>query len=185
MKNDLTKSSKPGKPADPGRRRFMKGTSLAMPAVMTLHIQSVSATALDTFNRCTQNLASEDFIGVISSPDGCARVELDVYDYLGDGALGNYLEESTGGPAAFLDSESGVIRRYPDGDGGTGLEVVDFGDTTLWRVRPQQEWAIIRYDETDGLILSLGITGNGADQTVGIAMSGGMACWHSITANNW
>ena len=98
--NEVTESLKPVSETHrrrvSGRRQFLKSTSLALPAVMTLHIQSVSAAATGTFFRCTQNGANDFVEGVIRGTDGCARRAVPCYY--------NFKEASDKQYAAFFDT---------------------------------------------------------------------------------
>ncbi len=177
-KKDLTENSKTSSEIQPrladGRRKFLKGTSLALPAVMTLHIQSVSAVALDTFNRCVTGLSTQSFPGVIDYEDGCSRKIVKCYT-----------DAATSQKILFVDDSTGPVRVIPYVDGhDTYIDIsavpdgpwVECGDNKTY-------YAVIRFDLATGMEKSLGVEGYGYDEgtldTAGIAMSAGGACWHS------
>ena len=45
---------------------------------------------------------------------------------------------------------------------------------------PSEMYALIRYDENNGLITTLGVSGYRPDEVAGIAASAGGACWNSV-----
>jgi hypothetical protein len=166
-----------------GRRQFLKGTSLALPAVMTLHIQSVSAQAAGTFFGCTQNGAGEIVAGVIRGTDGCAREPVSCFN---NGTVAIFFDP-------YADSNAGAYRTIPNGEvhstggGGLGPEWVACdganGPGDVDGPYPSEMYALVRYDENYGFITTLGVSGdrvNGFTGAAGIAASAGGACWASV-----
>ena len=64
------------------RRRFLKGTSLALPAVMTLHSVAARATALSSGTQCANNVPQSPCVHIRSQPDDYFREKVACYDKL-------------------------------------------------------------------------------------------------------
>ena len=164
------------------RRRFLKGTGVAFPAVMTLHVQSVSAASGGSFFQCIENSEGEHVSGLIDSPDdGYQRKVVNLYKC-------DRYNHPNYGMVAFYDHHAGVCRSMPTGEQvniyGINSEY-DFDAASEWGVNnPSYCYALVRFDETSGSIISLGVTGDQASYYAaggaGIAMSAGGACWNSI-----
>ncbi len=185
MKNDLTESNKALEdvhtPRVPDRRKFLKGTSLALPAVMTLHIQSVSAQSVGTFFRCTER-EGEVTVGVsATNSDGYYREQVTCY---------TRTIENNAPEFAFVDPHSGFVRTIPNGVILLNVAPIDLNNDP-WipcdgtNETPNQEmFAVVRYDEEGGMKTSLGVVGDNADFVgqggAGIAASAGGQCWLSV-----
>ena len=64
------------------RRRFLKGTTLALPAVMTLHSVAARATALSSGSQCANNVPQSPCIPLRPQPDDYFREKVACYDKL-------------------------------------------------------------------------------------------------------
>jgi len=64
------------------RRRFLKGTTLALPAVMTLHSVAAQATARSSGTQCANNVPQSPCVHLRDQPDDYFREKVACYDKL-------------------------------------------------------------------------------------------------------
>jgi len=64
------------------RRRFLKGTTLALPAVMTLHSVAAQATARSSGSQCGNNVPQSPCVHLRDQPDDYFRQKVACYDKL-------------------------------------------------------------------------------------------------------
>lgn len=167
------------------RRRFLKGTSLALPAVMTLHSVSAQAQARQSAY-CANDIDQSAAQPVISGTDDYFRKSVNVYAKLIDDGSGNYV--SNGEATYFLGSSgtTDVWRKVADGQPVPGAEI-PFINANINGARAATSDpgspvgtanAIVHFDSTSGTVISVGAP-NGENLNAMVTSLTG-ACLHSL-----
>jgi hypothetical protein len=170
------------------RRRFLKGTSLALPAVMTLHSVSAQAQARQSAycaNDINQSAAQPTIPS--TATDDYFRKSVNVYAKLIDDGSGTYV--SDGQPTYFLGSSGStdVWRKVADGQPVPTAEI-PFINASIngLRATPTSDpgsplgtvKAIVHFDSTSGAVVSVGAP-NGENLNAMVTSLTG-ACLHSL-----
>jgi hypothetical protein len=167
------------------RRRFLRGSSLALPAVMTLHSVSAQVQAA-TSAYCRNDIDQSAAQPVISGTDDYFRKSVNVYAKLVDDGSGNYV--SDGQPTYFLGSSGStdVWRMVADGqpvpDPELPLVNANINGARATTTDPGSPVAaanaIVHFDSTSGTVVSVGAP-NGENLNAMVTSLTG-ACLHSL-----
>lgn len=76
------------------RRRFLKGTTLALPAVMTLHSVAAQATARSSGTQCANNVPQSPCVHLRDQPDDYFREKVACYDKLTKNSKGKWVRNN-------------------------------------------------------------------------------------------
>ncbi len=152
------------------RRNFLKGTSLALPAAMTLTPGTAQALASIT---CGQKALDSNLTAtaLVSDDDGLYRQSVDVYDRLIPGVDGNNnpVMVPNNIPTYFLDTVQAIWRDA--GGAAIGAEPADKGPNVVTML------AIVHIDATNGAPVAVG---SGTNPTNAIITSAAGACMASL-----
>ena len=159
------------------RRNFLKGTSLALPAAMTLTPGTVQALASVT---CGQKALDSNLTAPVwiadGADDGLYRFDVDVHDKLVPGVdgQGNPIMVPNGTPTYFIDTVQGVWR---DSTGGITdpQPPEDLGGPVAIKR------AIVHINAVDGAPVACG---SGSNPPNAIITSAAGACMASLAAHN-
>jgi len=173
------------------RRRFLKGTSLALPAVMTLHSVSAQAVARSSAY-CANDVDATAAPHLTSSQDSYFRNQVEVFSKIISNGNGGYTSNGTatyflgsvGGSAKWRLVASGDIipdEEIPFVNAPANINVLRIVpiETVPVNVFPQQ-YAIVHFDNQSGAVISVGAPL--AEVNLGTAMVTSLtgACLHSL-----
>lgn len=191
-KNDAIDSSPVTDTADARiatRRRFLKGTTLALPAVMTLHSVAARATALSSGARCANNVPQSPCVHIRPQPDDYFREKVACYDKL----VYNSTRKtwSRNGIATYFQginctNQQACWRYVSNGTIVPATEIPQINCATNGQKKPSSsattpinhQHAIVHFSAVDGCVMAVG-----EPQTpVGCIMTSiSLACLNSLT----
>jgi len=187
LRNDATPQS-PDDARIAARRRFLKGTTLALPAVMTLHSVAAQATARSSGAQCANNVPQYPCVHLRQDQDDYARAKVGCYDKLYENSEGKWVGD---GKQTYFRGVNSVNqlecwRKVADGSVVTSSEELKLinHETNTKRTGGtpgpcgDPRYAIIHFSAIDGRVMAVG-----EPQTpVGCIMTSiTMACLHSLT----
>ncbi len=171
------------------RRRFLKGTTLALPAVMTLHSVAAQATARSSGTQCGNNVPQSPCVHLRDQPDDYFREKVACYDKLTYNSTKKIWTRN--GVATYFQGINGTNQqqcwRYVrDGTIVPTSEVPQINCATNVYKKPSSsstsavshKHAIVHFSAIDGCVMAVG-----EPQTpVGCIMTSiTMACLNSLT----
>jgi hypothetical protein len=182
------------------RRRFLKGTSLALPAVMTLHSVSARAQAMSS-SSCGNNFSDTHrvFTPVIPGTDDFFRNEVAVYDtlvkkvegvnivYEGDGVIAFFGGQDTDGQPVIRDLLGSIVTNPDALDDTTSVNYPGNPNypnhipatqfQTPWEESNGKGYAIVLFESEGGGVAAVGAPTT-LPGTMVTSLSG--ACLHSL-----
>lgn len=173
---DATGQAQSDRAPRPGRRHFLKGTALALPAAMTLTPGTAQALASVT---CGQKALDSNLSApvLVTDADDQMRQSVDVYDQMElvtDGQ-GNTSLQPNGVPTYFFDNVQSVWRDVAGTSLGAGVPS-DRGPAPI-----ATRLAIVHIDATDGSPRSVGA---GTAPSNAIITSAAGLCMTSLMGHN-
>ena len=180
LSNDSGHSADKAQARITSRRQFLKGTSLALPAVMTLH--SGTAQAITSITCGAKAYAAQQSASCVTTgSDGCYRLPVNCYDKLVSKKVnGKTVKVGNGTPTYFLGKK-------PSGTGGvvdcwrdmSGAEVLDTTVINKSGSPCGTRQAIVHISCKDGSIQAVG---SGTTPTNCIITSAAGLCMASLIA---
>ncbi len=173
------------------RRRFLKGTSLALPAVMTLHSVSAQAQA-GSSAFCANDVDATAASHLTIDQDSYFRNKVEVFSKIIEDGNGGY--ESNGEATYFLGSVGGAAkwRMVTTGDIIADEEIPFVNapaNINVLRVVPietvpvdvfPQQFAIVHFDNQSGAVISVGAPLGEVNLGTAMVTSLTGACLHSL-----
>jgi hypothetical protein len=175
------------------RRRFLKGTSLALPAVMTLHSVSAQAQARSSAY-CANDTRQAGFAPLTDEQDDYFRNSVAVYDtlvkqpagsqkpYLGDGIIAFFAGTDSNGDSVIRDLAGNIVSEpLALDDPNNPTKSVNYPANPNY-VPPTpafaNQLAIVLFDSQSGAVVSVGEPTTTSGVTMVTSLTG--ACLHSL-----
>jgi len=177
------------------RRRFLKGTSLALPAVMTLHSVAAQAQARSSAY-CANDTQQSGFAPLTVDQDDYFRHSVAVYDtlvkkvqgqtvvYEGDGIIAFFAGKDSDGTDVIRKLDGSVVPEPLVLDGNNlnqATKSVNYPLNPNY-VPPKQsfdnQFAIVLFDSQSGAVVSVGEPSTTLGVTMVTSLTG--ACLHSL-----
>jgi len=177
------------------RRRFLKGTSLALPAVMTLHSVSAQAQARSSAY-CANDTRQSGFAPLTDEQDDYFRNSVAVYDtlvkqpagsqkpYLGDGIIAFFAGKDSNGKDVIRDLNGNVVTNplaLDHNNPNQATQSVNYpGNPNYVAPTPafDNQLAIVLFDSQSGAVVSVGEPTATSGLTMVTSLTG--ACLHSL-----
>jgi len=176
------------------RRRFLKGTTLALPAVMTLHSVSAQAQARSSAY-CANDFQQSGFAVLTTKQDDYFRHSVAVYDtlekmtdgggnvtYKGDGFIAFFAGQGSDGKPVIRDLNGNIVTTPLALDDPTNpTKSVNYPENPNY-VPPtpafDNQLAIVLFDSQSGAVVSVGEPTTTSGVTMVTSLTG--ACLHSL-----